>query len=138
VEAACAQACRSSRLPLDQAIAVNPHWQRIGRPVRQVAARLAVLAGVQVFPPALLAQAWAEGRIQPADLRAALAAAGPPGRAGPSACRRCAAGGHRAAAAADRRAGRRPRAQERLSWRQAITHQVSQTCAAYFDRHQAD
>jgi hypothetical protein len=30
------------------------------------------------------------------------------------------------------------RRQERLSWRQAITHQVSQTCAAYFDRHQAD
>jgi hypothetical protein len=26
----------------------------------------------------------------------------------------------------------------RLSWRQAITHQVSQTCAAYFDAHQAD
>ena len=26
----------------------------------------------------------------------------------------------------------------RLSWRQAITHQVSQTCAAYFDKQQAD
>jgi hypothetical protein len=31
-----------------------------------------------------------------------------------------------------------PRRHARLSWRQAITHQVSQTCAAYFDEHQAD
>ena len=31
-----------------------------------------------------------------------------------------------------------PQRHTRLSWRQAITHQVSQTCAAYFDAHQAD
>jgi uncharacterized protein YbcC (UPF0753/DUF2309 family) len=31
-----------------------------------------------------------------------------------------------------------PQRHERLSWRQAITHQLSQTCAAYFDLHQAD
>src|SRR5690606_2918031 len=31
-----------------------------------------------------------------------------------------------------------PNRYTRLSWRQAITHQVSQTCAAYFDEHQAD
>jgi hypothetical protein len=31
-----------------------------------------------------------------------------------------------------------PQRHTRLSWRQAITHQVSQTCAAYFDQHQAD
>ena len=31
-----------------------------------------------------------------------------------------------------------PARHSRLSWRQAITHQVSQTCAAYFDRAQAD
>jgi uncharacterized protein YbcC (UPF0753/DUF2309 family) len=31
-----------------------------------------------------------------------------------------------------------PQRHTRLSWREAITHQVSQTCAAYFDRHQAD
>jgi hypothetical protein len=54
--------------------------------VRQVAARLAVLAGVQVLPPGLLAQAWAEGRIQPADLRAALAQLGQPAEA--ECCRR--------------------------------------------------
>ncbi|MFX5994770.1 putative inorganic carbon transporter subunit DabA, partial [Acinetobacter baumannii] len=31
-----------------------------------------------------------------------------------------------------------PQRLSRLSWREAITHQVSQTCAAYFDEHQAD
>ena len=142
VEAACEQACRqfAPAWPLDQSIAVNPHWQRIGQPLRRVAARLAVLAGVHVLPPRpLLAQAWRDGRIQPEDLRAALAQAGQP---------------------LSREAeclqalqtpldipplpllidtlDDDPRRQERLSWRQAITHQVSQTCAAYFDHHQAD
>ncbi|OIQ82429.1 hypothetical protein GALL_357790 [mine drainage metagenome] len=31
-----------------------------------------------------------------------------------------------------------PRRHARLSWRQAITHQIGQTCAAYFDAGQAD
>ena len=31
-----------------------------------------------------------------------------------------------------------PERHTRLSWRQAITHQVSQSCASYFDQHQAD
>jgi hypothetical protein len=31
-----------------------------------------------------------------------------------------------------------PQGRRRLSWRQAVTHQVSQVCAAYFDAHQAD
>ena len=51
VEAACAQACRAiaPAWPLDRAIAVNPHWERIGRPVREVAARMAVLGGMLCF-----------------------------------------------------------------------------------------
>jgi uncharacterized protein YbcC (UPF0753/DUF2309 family) len=142
VEAACAQACRSfaPAWPLDQAIAVNPHWARIDRPVRQVAARLAVLAGVQVFPPRpLIAQAWAEGRITPQDLRAALAALGHPTRAEAECLQAL-------QTAPDIPPlpllidvlDDDPQRHERLSWRQAITHQVSQTCAAYFDLHQAD
>ena len=51
VAQACAQACKmiAPTWPLTASIAVNPHWQRVGRPVRQVAARMAVLAGVQVL-----------------------------------------------------------------------------------------
>ena len=75
IEQACAQACRAiaPAWPLDRAIAVNPHWSRIGLPVRRVAARMAALGGIQVFPPRSEQQrAWQTGRISPADLALAL------------------------------------------------------------------
>ena len=52
IDTACDEACRriAPAWPLDRAIAVNPHWSRVGMPVRQVAARMAVLAGIHVFP----------------------------------------------------------------------------------------
>lgn len=141
VEAACAQACRAiaPAWPLDRAIAVNPHWERIGRPVREVAARMAVLGGIAVFPSRqLLRQAWASGRIQPADLQDALTRQSS-GLGAPEAI----AALHQPLAVPrlpllidvlddD------PEGRARLSWRQAVTHQVSQVCAAYFDHHQAD
>ncbi len=145
IDAACSAACAAiaPAWPLDRAIAVNPHWSRIGQGVRTVAARMAVLAGIPVFPARdYLREAWHSGRITAADLTAALASL-PPGTTDgldPVAC----------VAALDR-APELPRLpllidvldddparHQRLSWRQAITHQVSQTCAAYFDEHQAD
>jgi hypothetical protein len=74
VEAACAQACRSfaPAWPLDQAIAVNPHWQRIGR-LRQVAPGWRCWPACR-SPPRAAGPGLAEGRIQPA---------GPARRAGP-------------------------------------------------------
>ncbi len=144
-ELACSKACQAiaPAWPLDRAIAVNPHWSRIGMPVRQVAARMAVLGGIQVFPVREEQKgAWNEGRISPKDLAYAL--------------------GHLADActatltpeqcvealqfAADVQQlpllidvfDNDPQRHARLSWRQAITHQVSQTCAAYFDENQAD
>lgn len=145
IDAACAQACEAiaPAWPLDRAIAVNPHWGRIGRPVREVAARMAVLGGLRVFPARdYLQQAWDSGRVGEADLAAAL-------RALPAAQ---AAGLQVADCVAALRAplpahqlpllidvlDDDPDRDTRLSWRQAITHQVSQTCAAYFDEHQAD
>ena len=145
VDAACAQACATiaPAWPLDRAIAVNPHWARISRSVREVAARLAVLGDLRVFPPRdRLRQAWASGRISAADLDAALAHSTAAQAAGLDAAQ---------AIAALAEPGRLPRlpllidvldddaqGRHRLPWRQAITHQVSQVCAAYFDAHQAD
>ncbi len=66
IEQACHRACQAiaPAWPLDRAIAVNPHWARIGMPVRRVAARMAALGGIQVFPPRdRQMQAWREGRI---------------------------------------------------------------------------
>ena len=145
VDAACEAACQSiaPAWPLDRSISVNPHWERIGRPLREVAARMAVFAGIDVLPPrSMLREAWERGRLSPADLELALQAASARGASGLSA-RQC--------VAALRAAVRLPRLpllidvldddperHARLSWRQAVTHQVSQTCAAYFDRYQAD
>ena len=145
IDAACSTACAAiaPAWPLDRAIAVNPHWSRIGQSVRTVAARMAVLAGIPVFPARdYLREAWHRGRITAADLAAALASLPPGSTDGldPAAC----------VAALDQLAelprlpllidvlDDDPARHQRLSWRQAITHQVSQTCAAYFDEHQAD
>ena len=53
IEHACSQVCQAiaPAWPLDRAIAVNPHWLRIGMPVRRVAARMEVLGSIHVFPP---------------------------------------------------------------------------------------
>ncbi|WP_374600995.1 YbcC family protein [Niveibacterium sp.] len=144
IESACAQACRAiaPAWPLDRAIAVNPHWSRIGMPLRRVAARMAVLGDIRVFPSReSQRQAWEEGRITRADLDYALSNL--PEAAGMLSAQQCID-----ALQSDWTPARLPllidtldndpARHTRLSWRQAITHQVSQTCAAYFDAHQAD
>ena len=145
IDVACHQACQTiaPAWPLDRAIAVNPHWSRIGMPVRRVAARMAVLGGIHVFPPRDRQQhAWDTDRITRADLELALRQMPDAAAAGLTAevCTQ---------ALQSPPALRQlpllidvldndPKRHARLSWRQAITHQVSQTCAAYFDAHQAD
>lgn len=145
VESACDQACQAiaPSWPLDRSIAVNPHWSRIRMTVRQAAARMAVLADIEVFPPReRQQQAWNEGRISATDLDLALTS---------NAAARAAALTPAQCLEALRSAPQTPhlpllidildndpQRHTRLSWRQAITHQVSQTCAAYFDEQQAD
>ncbi|WP_305629313.1 putative inorganic carbon transporter subunit DabA [Methylicorpusculum sp.] len=76
IDAACEKACLAiaPAWPLDRAIAVNPHWGRINRPLRQVAARMALLGNIQVFPTReYLREAWAKGRMTQQDLFYALA-----------------------------------------------------------------
>lgn len=144
IETACAQACRmiAPAWPLDRAIAVNPHWSRIGMPVRQVAARLAVLGDVQVFPPrATQLLAWEQQRITLPDLLQALALV-PSARAAGLTPDQCLETLQRQAATPHLPLlidvlDEDPQRHHRLSWRQAITHQVSQTCAAFFDADQA-
>lgn len=145
LDAACEQACRAiaPAWPLDRAVAVNPHWARIGMPVRQVAARMAVLGNIRVFPSrAMQRQAWDQGRIALADLEQALAMQAPAREAGLTAA-------HLLAALREPLPFRplplpadilddAPRRDTRLSWRPAIVHQISLTCASYFDTLQAE
>ncbi len=145
IDAACEQACAqiAPAWPLDRSIAVNPHWKRIGRPLREVAARMAVLAGIQVLPPReQLRQAWELGRITAGDLDEALRRLPAAVEAGWTA--QCCIAALESPLATPRLPllidvlDDDPLRHTRLSWRQAITHQVSQTCAAYFDQRQAD
>ena len=153
IDRACEQACSAiaPAWPLDRAIAVNPHWARVGMPVRRVAARMALLGNIRVFPAReQQLEAWAAGRITPADLAQALQQVR--GQASGQEMDADLAGLTPAdcVEALHRRAPLQqlpllidvldndPRRHTRLSWREAITHQVSQTCAAYFDEHQAD
>ena len=144
IEAACAKACQAiaPAWPLDRAIAVNPHWSRVAMPLRQVAARMAVLAGIRVFPALdSQRQAWEEGRIRAADLALALSTVSAAQQAGLTETE-CLNALHSVRPLAQLpllidTLDNDPQRHTRLSWRQAITHQVSQTCAAYFDQHQA-
>jgi uncharacterized protein YbcC (UPF0753/DUF2309 family) len=145
IEVACHQACQTiaPAWPLDRAIAVNPHWSRIGMPVRRVAARMAVLGGIHVFPPRDRQQhAWDTGRITRADLALALGQV-PDAAASGLTADACLQALHSVPALHQLPLlidvlDNDPKRHSRLSWRQAITHQVSQTCAAYFDEHQAE
>ncbi len=145
LEQACGQACQSiaPAWPLDRAIAVNPHWSRVGMPVRRVAARMAMLGNIQVFPPReRQLAAWESGRISPADLEHALSQL-PAAQALQLTPSQCIDALQSSAAVPQLPLlidvlDNDPQRHTRLSWRQAITHQVSQICGAYFDRHQAD
>lgn len=145
IELACERACRAiaPAWPLDRAIAVNPHWFRIGMPLRRVAARMAVLGGIQVFPGRdHQACAWQEGRIRAADLAQALREI-PDARQLELTPDQCISALRQSLPAEQLPLlidvlDNDPKRHSRLSWRQAITHQVSQTCAAYFDALQAD
>ena len=145
LQAAIACACASimPAWPLDQAVAVNPHWRRIGLPIRRVAARLAVLGDFRVFPDrAYIRREWDAGRLTRADLDVALRvhAAHEP----------CALQAEQCIAelANPLRVRREPllvdllddavQKNKRWPWRAAIVFQLSQMCATYFDRHQAD
>ena len=145
LQGALARACSSimPAWPLDQAVAVNPHWRRIGKPIRHVAARLAVLGDFHVFPSRdYIRQEWEAGRMTRTDLEAALRLH--------STREVCSLSVEDCVAwLADGTAIRREpllvdllddkvQRNKRWPWRAAIVFQMSQTCATYFDRHQAD
>lgn len=145
LDAAITRACATimPTWPLDQAVAVNPHWRRVGMPIRHVAARLAALGDFRVFPDrAYIRREWDAGHIAHADLEVALKrnAAHEPRTVTAEQCI--------AELARPPCVTRVPllvdllddakQKNRRWPWRAAIVFQLSQTCATYFDRHQAD
>ena len=132
--------------PLDEFIAVNPYWGWVHQPMPEAAAALGTLGGTRLTMPRDWFQAeWAAGRIQQQHLQAAVAAERPDANAAEQAAlvsQLVAALQAPSPPLArlplvtdlrDRIAPPRPG----LSWADLVTHQISQHCAAHFDRHQA-
>jgi uncharacterized protein YbcC (UPF0753/DUF2309 family) len=141
---AAARAC--SRImpawPLDQAVAVNPHWRRIDMPIRRVAARLAVLGDFHVFPSRdYIKQEWEAGRITRADLDTVLERYATR-EANVVTTEQCVEEltrppcVYREPLLVDLLDDTKQK-NKRWPWRAALVFQMSQTCATYFDRHEA-
>ena len=138
VDAACGRIAPS--WPLDRSIAVNPWWGFVDRPIATAAAELAASAGARtLMPRAYFRQAFEQRRFERGHVARAIAAAGADTTADAvierltAAEARCIAKLPLVADLAD--AGRDLRVAP--AWRDFVTHQTSQHCAAYFDRWQA-
>ena len=133
--------------PLDEFIAVNPYWGWVAKPIHEVAAHLGTLAGTRLtMPREWFRQQWLAGHLQSHHLRAAIAATRQRPEDNADLQRKV---DHLTAAlevASDplqrlplltdlREQSAAPRPGQ--SWADLVTHQVSQHCAAFFDRHQA-
>ena len=150
---AAATQCVAPTWPLDEFIAVNPYWGWVGQSMEQAAGRLGTLAGTRLtMPRDWFAQQWAQGLLQRRHLEQALRAALPASQSRPSNASDAAVQAqvqalvaelqgksaplHRLALLTDLRdAGAPPRWGQ--SWSELVTHQVSQHCAAFFDRYQS-
>ena len=136
VDAACARIAPT--WPLDQFIAVNPYWGWRSSPASAAAASLGVLAGtVLTMPRSWFRDEWSAGRLTDSllvaaaggDVELAAAARAVLTQPDPDAPIR------RLALVTDvRDLASAPRPGQ--TWSDLVTHQISQHCAAHFDRYQ--
>jgi uncharacterized protein YbcC (UPF0753/DUF2309 family) len=125
--------------PLDQFIAVNPWWGRVDAPIERATARLAALGGAAtVGDREGLRAEWRAGRLTREHLARAAADLG------------SSAGVELLVARIEADVPSSPRLpllvdcvdarrdlSHAMAWSDEVVHQVSQHCAAWFDRHQA-
>jgi uncharacterized protein YbcC (UPF0753/DUF2309 family) len=134
--------------PLDEFIAVNPYWGWVGRPLPEAAAALGTLGGTRLTMPREWFRAqWSAGHLQRRHMQAAVArdleAAAPHDARVQARVDELVAALQESSPPLprlplvtdlrDRGAPPRPG----LGWGELVTHQISQHCAAFFDRHQA-
>ncbi|MBQ1765417.1 MAG: DUF2309 family protein, partial [Aquincola sp.] len=137
IEAACDRVAPT--WPLDRFIAVNPYWGYRQRPIDEAAAQLAVRAGSpMLMPRADFLRHWSEGRLSERHLQAAIDAAGSTETVAGLVGRYHADPPPplRLPLVTDLLDARRDLCHA-VAWRDAVTHHISQCCAAYFDDAQA-
>jgi hypothetical protein len=136
----CAIGVIAPAWPLDRLIAVNPYWGLVGTSFDETARTLARLAGSpMVMPVDYYLVAWKQGDIAKADLDQAIAETGAP--ITPQQLVDALEGDSfqpQPPPLLSDQIDRRRDLTTRPSWCDSITHQISQFCAAYFDRQQAD
>jgi uncharacterized protein YbcC (UPF0753/DUF2309 family) len=126
--------------PLDRMIAVNPYWGRIQQPFEAAAADLAKIAGsAMTLPLGEYREAWRRGEITMEDLGLALLESR--SERSPSQLIAALEEKHQMPLPLPLLSDSLDRERDlrcQPAWCDTITHQVSQFCAAYFDRDQAD
>ncbi len=127
--------------PLDQFIAVNPYWGWLATPAPVAAAMLGGLAGTALtMPRSWFREEWSAGRLAAEQVTAVAISLGEPDMATAAVEALEHPEPHtppmpRMALATDvRDAGVPPRPGQ--TWVDLVTHQISQHCAAHFDRWQ--
>ncbi len=126
--------------PLDRMIAVNPHWGRIHQAFAEVGNSLKTIAGSSLsLPLSCYRDAWQRGEISPASLDQAVRemAASMSSQHFIQALDAEQAEPAPAPLLSDTLDSQRD-LHHQPAWCDALTHQVAQFCAAYFDREQAD
>ena len=137
MEAACSRVAPT--WPLDRFIAVNPFWNFVERSLPSVAADLMALNGSRLLMPrAWYREQWQRGLMRQEHLREAVAQSGTSvtqpllmeslEKAPPTMPRRA-----RVMDVVDMERD----LEHEMSWRDFVTHSVSQFCASYFDDGQA-
>lgn len=126
--------------PLDRMIAVNPYWEQIGQPFEAVGMSMAEIAGsFLTMPLSYYRECWTRGEIRRQDLEQAISECQPSYAAQQliQALDDNDMALHPAPLLCDALDQQRDLRHE-PAWADTITHQISQFCAAYFDREQAD
>ena len=140
--AALEAACRTvaPAWPIDRQVAVSPYWGYRTLPFATAAERLRRLYATPLtWTRAQYLRLWERGQIQPAHLEQALREQSViPGIAAAVRALEAPAPAEDAVPLLSDRLDGDPSRREAFPWRQRITQQISETCAAYFDQLQRD
>ncbi|AOE48920.1 YbcC family protein [Kangiella sediminilitoris] len=135
-----ASSCIAPSWPMDKLIAVNPYWSHISQPFTDVAHHLAALAGSPMtMSLSYYQKLWADGEISMVDVKQSLDLMA--SQLTPEEVVDALTQTDKiltpAPLLSDCLDSRRD-LQHEPAWCDTITHQISQFCASYYDKHQSD